>query len=49
VSGNVYATNVYGAVWNDYAEFRNQEEVIEPGYCVRSTNSGKVYKTTEKL
>ena len=37
-----------GAAWNDYAEYRNQVEEIEPGYCVASTNQGKVYKTTEK-
>lgn len=37
-----------GAAWNDYAEYRNQVEDIEPGYCVASTNDGKVYKTTEK-
>ena len=39
----------YGAVWNDYAEFRPQKETIEPGYCVASTNNGQVYKTTEKF
>lgn len=39
----------YGAVWNDYAEFRSQKESIEPGYCVASANNGKVYKTTEKF
>lgn len=39
----------YGAVWNDYAEFRAQKEIIEPGYCVASTNNGQVYKTTEKF
>lgn len=38
-----------GAAWNDYAEFRNQEEYIEPGYCVASYDNGKVYKTTKKL
>lgn len=40
---------IYGAVWNDYAEFRTQKEIIEPGYCVASTNNGQVYKTTEKF
>ena len=43
------AGKVYGAVWNDYAEFRTQNEEIEPGYCVTSSKSGKVYKTTERL
>lgn len=38
-----------GAAWNDYAEFRDQVESLEAGYCVASTNDGKVYKTTEKF
>lgn len=40
---------LYGAVWNDYAEFRNQKEVIKPGYCVASADNGEVYRTTEKF
>lgn len=50
-SGSVYAYNsvLYGACWNDYAEFRAKEEIIEPGYCVASRDDGKVYKTTEKF
>lgn len=40
---------IYGAVWNDYAEFRNQKEDIKPGYCVASADNGQVYKTTEKF
>ena len=47
--GIVTGTKIYGAVWNDYAEYRNQKENIEPGYCVASTNDGQVYKTTEKF
>lgn len=43
------ATKVYGAVWNDYAEYRNQEEEIKPGYCVYSSDNGKVHLTTEKF
>lgn len=46
---SVYGDKVYGAVWNDYAEFRNQEEKIEPGYCVTSSKSGKVSKTTKRM
>ena len=38
---------IYGAVWNDYAEYRNQKEDIKPGYCVASADNGQVYKTTE--
>ena len=48
-TSSIYASKVYGAVWNDYAEYRAQKEIIEPGYCVASTDNGKVYKTTEKF
>lgn len=48
-SGNVTAAKVYGAVWNDYAEYRDQKEEVKPGYCVASANNGQVYKTTEKF
>ena len=37
-----------GAAWNDYAEFRDQVIAVEPGYCVASTDDGKVYKTIER-
>lgn len=48
-SGSITAATVKGAVWNDYAEYREQEEEIKPGYCVTSSNDGKVRKTTEKF
>lgn len=48
-TGEARAQKLYGAVWNDYAEFRAQKEIIEPGYCVASSNNGQVYKTTEKF
>ncbi len=47
--GNIYSGKTYGAVWNDYAEFRTQKEEIKPGYCVASADNGTVYKTTEKF
>ncbi len=40
---------LYGAVWNDYAEYRSQEEEIQPGYIVISSKNGKVRKTTQRL
>ena len=43
------SASFYGAVWNDYAEFRAQDEHIEPGYCVTSSKFGKVYKTTKRM
>ena len=40
---------LFGAAWNDYAEYRSQKETIEPGYCVASADNGQVYRTTEKF
>ena len=40
---------IYGAVWNDYAEYRTQKETVKPGYCVASADNGEVYRTTEKF
>ena len=48
-AGTITGTQVYGAVWNDYAEYRDQIETIEPGYCVVSADNGQVSKTTEKF
>lgn len=48
VEGNLTANAVYGAVWNDYAEYRTQTETVKPGYCVVSNNSGQVSKTTKR-
>lgn len=48
-TGTITAEKVYGAVWNDYAEYRSQNEEIKPGYCVASSDNGKVYKTTKKF
>lgn len=50
-NASVYTSGsvLYGAAWNDYAEYRSQVEIIEPGYCVASADNGQVYKTTEKF
>ena len=40
---------LYGAVWNDYAEYRGQNETIEPGYITYCDDDGKLKKTTERL
>lgn len=48
-SGTITGNKVYGAVWNDYAEYRTSQETITPGYCVASSNNGEIYKTTERL
>ena len=44
-----WSVPLYGAVWNDYAEYRDQQETVKPGHCVASADNGKVYKTTEKF
>ena len=40
---------IYGAVWNDYAEYRSQNETIEPGYITYCDDDGKLKKTVERL
>ena len=39
---------LYGAVWNDYAEFR-QSSVLEPGRCIIETGKGDLVLSTERL
>jgi hypothetical protein len=46
--GNLYASKVYNAVWNDYAECRNVA-LNEAGYCVKETVYGQMVKTTQRL
>jgi len=40
---------LYGAAWNDYAEFRKTEEKIEPGRVVVETGKGDLVLSTERL
>lgn len=42
---------IYGAVWNDYAEYRkdNPKEEQEPGKCVREVGDGTLALTTKRL
>ena len=40
---------LYGAAWNDYAEFRQTNEVIEPGRVVCETGNGDLVLATERL
>ena len=47
--GRVTSSGIYGAVWNDYAEFRSQNEAIEPGYITYCDDDGKLKLTTERL
>ena len=49
VLGTLRAGQVYGAVWNDYAEYRKTKEYIQPGYCVIETGKGDLIKSSERL
>ena len=42
------APRVFGAVWNDYAEYRSTSEV-QPGQCVVETGFGDLIQSTERL
>lgn len=48
-NGVIRAGQVYGAVWNDYAEYRKTKEYIQPGYCVIETGKGDLIKSSERL
>ena len=39
---------LYGAAWNDYAEYR-ESNVIQPGHCVYEVGDGSLAITTERL
>lgn len=47
--GDIYSGRTFGAVWNDYAEYRSQIEELKPGYIVYSEDDGKLRMTTERL
>lgn len=39
----------YGAAWNDYAEYRQTKEYVQPGYCVIETGKGDLIKSSKRL
>lgn len=47
--GYIKATQAWGAVWNDYAEFRETKGEIEPGRCIREVGDDTLILTTERL
>lgn len=49
VFGTFRAGQVYGAVWNDYAEYRRTKKHVQPGYCVIETGKGDLIKSSERL
>ena len=48
VNGTIKAGTVYGAVWNDYAEYRSSD-FIEPGRVICETGNGTLKLSTERL
>ena len=42
------AGKLYGAVWNDYAEYR-QSEITEPGRCIKETGNGDLILSKKRL
>lgn len=40
---------LYGAVWNDYAEYREVKEKIEPGRCIHEIGDDSLALTTKRL
>lgn len=49
INGVIRAGQVYGAVWNDYAEYRQTKKYIQPGYCVIETGNGDLIKSSKRL
>lgn len=47
--GSLYASKVYGAVWNDYAEFRETTTEIEPGRIVIENGNDTLSLCQERL
>jgi hypothetical protein len=41
-SGDLYGTKVYGAVYNDYAEYRHAQVPVKPGKVVKEVGNGQV-------
>ena len=45
----ITGSKVYGAVYNDYAEYREVKEIIKPGRCVIETGNGDLVLSTKRL
>lgn len=46
---NIYGDKVYGAVWNDYAEYRATVPDVKPGQVVIENGDGTLRISTERL
>ena len=40
---------LYGAAWNDYAEYRESKEAIKPGHVVCETGKGDLVLSSKRL
>ncbi len=47
--GTVRGAKIYGAVWNDYAEYRQTKEDIKPGRVVIETGNGDLKLSDRRL
>lgn len=45
----IYGDKVYGAVWNDYAEYRWTTEEIQPGRCVVENGNDSLSLSRERM
>lgn len=48
-NGYLYATKIYGAVWNDYAEYRQTHHKVRPGQCVYEKGDGSLAISYERM
>ena len=48
VAGTITGNMVYGAVFNDYAEYRESDE-LKPGLCVYELGNGRLIKSNARL
>ena len=49
VAGAIYANQVYGAVWNDYAEYRCADTFFKPGNVMCEDENGVLHKSYKRL
>ena len=49
IKGTLNADSISGAIWNDYAEYRETIRQVEPGYCVCEEGNGKVDISVKRL
>jgi len=49
IKGTLNADSISGAIWNDYAEYRETIQQVKPGYCVCEEGNGKVDISVKRL